>query len=322
MDRMPAEAGSSWKDVQDAMERFVSGVGKVVIGKDRAVELLFLAFLCEGHVLIEDVPGVGKTRLARTSAKAMGLSFKRIQCTPDLLPSDVTGVEYFNQKRSEFEYRPGPIMANVVLVDEINRALPRTQSCLLECMQERQVTVDRESIPLPRPFLLLATQNPVEMEGTFPLPEAQMDRFMMNIRLGYPSEEEEETILRDLQQADPEESLQRLIDPQRMSHLQQICREIFIEPSIRRYVVSLCRFTRQHEDVRLGVSPRGALALQAASQALAASRGRGYVLPDDIQFLAEPVLAHRLLLKTEARLTGRNERNVIADVLQRLPVPV
>ncbi len=322
MDRMPAEAGSPWKNVQDAMEKFVSGVGKVVIGKERAVELLFLAFLCEGHVLIEDVPGVGKTRLARAAAKAMGLSFKRIQCTPDLLPSDVTGVEYFNQKRSEFEYRPGPIMANIVLVDEINRALPRTQSCLLECMQEKQVTVDRESIPLPRPFLLLATQNPIELEGTFPLPEAQLDRFLMNIRLGYPSAEDEDAILRDLQQADPEDDLQRLVDPQKIACLQRNCREIFIEPSIRQYIVALCRMTRQHEDVRLGVSPRAALALQAASQALAASRGRGYVLPDDIQILAEPVLAHRLLLKTEARLTGRTERNIIEDSLQRLPVPV
>jgi len=322
MDRMPAEAGAPWRSVQESSEKFGAAVGRVVIGKPRAAELLFLAFLCEGHVLIEDVPGVGKTRLARASAKALGLSFKRIQCTPDLLPSDVTGVEYFNQKRAEFEYRPGPIMANVVLVDEINRALPRTQSCLLECMQERQVTVDRESLPLPRPFLILATQNPIELEGTFPLPEAQLDRFMMSIRLGYPSEEEEDTILRDLQLDDPEDSLHGIVSALELPRLQRICREIFIEPSVRRYIVSLCRLTRNHEDVRLGASPRATLALQASSQAFAAARGRGYVLPDDIKTLAEPVLSHRLLLKTESRLTGRTERDIVRDVLERLPVPV
>ena len=281
-----------------------------------------MALLCEGHVLIEDVPGIGKTMLAKAVAKSLGCSFKRIQSTPDLLPSDVTGIHYFNQKTSEFEFRPGPIMANIVLVDEINRATPRTQSCLLECMQEQQVTVDLETIPLPRPFLVIATQNPVELEGTFPLPEAQLDRFLLRVGLGYPSEDEEGVILSRFQQSNPLDSLTSVIEAAELLELQKLCRQVYVDDSVRDYVTAITRATRSHEGIRLGASPRASLGLHLASQALAAIRGRNYVIPDDVKYLAVPALAHRLISKTETRLRGKSSESVVSEILAAIPVPV
>jgi MoxR-like ATPase len=255
-------------------------------------------------------------------ARSFRGSFKRIQCTPDLLPSDVVGVSYFNPKTSEFEFREGPIAANIVLVDEINRAMPRTQSCLLESMQERQVTVDRETMMLPRPFLLMATQNPIELEGTFPLPEAQLDRFLLKVKLGYPSAEEEASVLSRFQQGNPLEDLPGVLDSATLMELQKSCRQVFLDESVRGYIIALNRATRVHPDLKLGTSPRAALGLQAASQGLAAMQGRGYVIPDDVKTLAVPVLAHRVIPRTEARLKGRIEEDVIAEILSTVPVPV
>ena len=309
------------QDIQAAAERFKSNVGQVIIGRPESVELIFIALLCEGHVLIEDVPGVGKTLLARATARSLDGSFKRIQCTPDLLPSDVVGLHFFNQKLSEFEFRPGPVMANVVLVDEINRAMPRTQSCLLESMQERQVTVDWRTVMLPRPFLLMATQNPIEMEGTFPLPEAQLDRFLLKLRLGYPSPQDEFGVLDRYQQDNPMDRLESVIGTAELLALQALARGTLIAEPVRHYIVAVTRATREHSDIRLGGSTRSALGLQAASQALATCRGRDYVLPDDVKSLAVPVLSHRIILKTEARLKGRSEEEVLAEILSTIPVP-
>ncbi|MEJ5358244.1 MAG: MoxR family ATPase [Desulfobacterales bacterium] len=314
------EGGS--RDLRGAAERFRESLAGVVIGRGEAIELIFIALLCEGHVLIEDVPGVGKTLLARAAARALDASFRRIQCTPDLLPSDVTGLHVFNQKTAEFEFRPGPILANVVLVDEINRAMPRTQSCLLEAMQERQVTVDWRTLDLPRPFMLLATQNPIEWEGTFPLPEAQLDRFLLKLRLGYPEAELEAEILGRYQQANPLEGLSPVLGTEELLHLQKAVRSIRIAPPVRGYIVSLVRETRRHPDIRLGASPRAALGLQAAAQARAACHGRSFVLPDDVKALALPALAHRILARTEARLKGRREEELLAGILEELPAPV
>ncbi|HSO60418.1 MAG TPA: MoxR family ATPase [Desulfobacterales bacterium] len=308
-------------DIQAAAERFTSNVGQVIIGRPESVELIFIALLCEGHVLIEDVPGVGKTLLARATARSLDGSFKRIQCTPDLLPSDVVGLHFFNQKLSEFEFRPGPVMANVVLVDEINRAMPRTQSCLLESMQERQVTVDWRTVLLPRPFILMATQNPIEMEGTFPLPEAQLDRFLLKLRLGYPSPQDEFGVLDRYQQDNPMDRLESVIGTAELLALQTLARGTLIAEPVRHYIVAVTRATREHSDIRLGGSTRSALGLQAASQALAACRGRDYVLPDDVKSLAVPVLSHRIILKTDARLKGRSEEEVLAEILSTIPVP-
>jgi len=281
-----------------------------------------VALLCEGHVLIEDVPGIGKTMLAKAVARSLGCSFKRIQCTPDLLPSDVTGIYYFNQKTSEFEFRPGPIMANIVLVDEINRATPRTQSCLLECMQEQQVTVDLETVPLPRPFLIIATQNPVELEGTFPLPEAQLDRFLLRVGLGYPTEDDEGAILSRFQQENPLDNLTSVVEAEELLEIQKLCRQVYVESSIRSYAVAIARATRSHKDIRLGASPRASLGLHLASQALAAIRGRNYVIPDDIKYLAVPTLAHRLITKTESRLKGRSVEEIVGEIVSTVSVPV
>lgn len=308
--------------IKEAADRFVVNIGKVIVGKREAIELILVALLCEGHILIEDVPGIGKTILARATARSLGCSFKRIQCTPDLLPSDITGIHYFNQKTSEFELRPGPIMTNFLLADEINRATPRTQSCLLECMQEQQVTVDLETVPLPRPFLIIATQNPVELEGTFPLPEAQLDRFLLKIKLGYPSVDEEEAILSRFQGENPLDNLTSVIEAKELLELQKLCRGVYVEQSVGNYIVTITRATRSHQGIELGASPRASLGLHLASQAMAAIKGRNYVIPDDVKYLAAPALSHRLIVKTESRLKGESAETIIANLVSAIPVPV
>ncbi|MBW7884386.1 MAG: MoxR family ATPase [Caldilineaceae bacterium] len=297
-------------------------VGRVIVGKDAAVELLLVALFCEGHVLIEDVPGIGKTTLAKTLARSLGCTFGRIQFTPDLLPSDITGVNIFNQKSGEFEFRAGPIAAEIVLADEINRAGPRTQSALLEAMEERQVTVDGVTRPLPYPFLVLATQNPVELEGTFPLPEAQLDRFLLRVALGYPDREEERTILRRFRDANPLSELRPLIGAEEIRSASARCRQVFCHPVVEDYLLDLVAATRHEATIELGVSPRGALGLYRGSQALAALRGRDYVIPDDLQQLAVPMLAHRLILTPEARLRGQTAGSILGRILEQTPVPV
>jgi MoxR-like ATPase len=307
--------------IREAATRFAANVGKVIVGKSEPIDLVLVALLCEGHVLIEDVPGTGKTMLAKATARSLGCSFKRIQCTPDLLPSDVTGIHYFNQKAGEFELRPGPIAANIVLADEINRATPRTQSCLLECMQEQQVTIDLATVPLPRPFIIMATQNPVELEGTFPLPEAQLDRFLLRIKLGYPSASEEAAILSRYRESSPLDTLASVIDSGELLELQALCRQVYIEDSVRGYIVAITRATRNNQNIDLGASPRASLALSAAARAQAAIQGRNYVIPDDIKKLAVPALAHRLIVKTEARLKGRSVEAIISEIISSVPVP-
>ena len=322
MDKAVKEVGPDISPIKEAVDRFISNVNKVIVGKQETIGLVLVALLCEGHVLIEDVPGIGKTMLAKATARSLGCSFRRIQCTPDLLPSDITGIHYFNQKASEFEFRPGPIMANIVLADEINRATPRTQSCLLECMQEQQVTIDLETIPLPRPFLVIATQNPVELEGTFPLPEAQLDRFLLRVKLGYPSTDEEGDILSRFRQENPLDSLTSVIGAEELLALQKRCRQVFIEKSVSSYVVAITTATRSHPGVALGASPRASLGLSLASQAMAAIRGRNYVIPDDVKYLAVPALAHRIIAKTEARLRGQSLEAIVSEVVSAVPVPV
>ena len=312
-----ADAGQ----IKEAADRLLQNVNRVIVGKRETIRLVFIALLCEGHVLIEDVPGVGKTLLAKAMARSAGCRFKRIQCTPDLLPSDVTGIHFFNQKASAFEFRPGPILANIVLVDEINRAMPRTQSSLLECMQEQQVTVDLETIPLPRPFLILATQNPIELEGTFPLPEAQLDRFLLRVRLGYPEDGEEEAILTRFHEANPLEQLSNVLDAAAVLELQKRCRQVHVEDSVRRYMTDLTRATRGHEKIKLGASPRASLGLYLASQAKAAIQGRNFVIPDDIKSLAVSVMAHRFIVKTEARMKGQSSDDIMKEILSAVPVP-
>lgn len=308
--------------VKAAADKLIANVGKVIVGKNDVVELVLVALMCEGNLLIEDVPGVGKTMLAKATARSLGCGFKRIQCTPDLLPSDITGIQFYNQKTAQFEFRPGPIMTNIVLVDEINRATPRTQSCLLECMQEQQVTIDLETVPLPRPFLLMATQNPIELEGTFPLPEAQLDRFLLRLRIGYPSEEDEGVILVRFREENPLDTLASVIEPAELLELQALCRKVYVEESVRDYMVAITRATREHKDVKLGASPRASLGLHTACQTLAAVRGRSYVVPDDVKHLAVHALAHRLIARTEARLRGCSAESIVREVVSATPVPV
>jgi MoxR-like ATPase len=302
--------------------RLRDNIQKVIVGKGDVIDLALIALLCEGHALIEDVPGIGKTTLAKAIARSLNCSFRRIQFTPDLLPSDVSGISYFNQKQQEFEFRPGPIFAQIVLADEINRATPRTQSALLEAMQERQATVDGQTMPLPRPFLVLATENPIELEGTFPLPEAQIDRFLLRIRLGYPNEAEERMILARFERADPLETLSAVAEPDELVEMQAACRTVRVERSVTDYILALCRATRNSPGALLGVSPRGTLALYHAAQALAALRGRDFVLPDDVKLLASPVLTHRIVVDGQSRLRGRKPDHIVNDVLERTPVPV
>jgi MoxR-like ATPase len=303
-------------------KRLRDNIQRVIVGKADVIDLALIAMLCEGHVLIEDVPGIGKTTLAKAVARSLNCSFRRIQFTPDLLPSDVSGISFFNQKKQEFEFRPGPIFAQVVLADEINRATPRTQSALLEAMQERQTTVDGETMPLPRPFLVLATQNPIELEGTFPLPEAQIDRFLMRIALGYPNEEEERAILMRFERSDPLNELAPVVEPAELIAMQDAIRSVRVEKSVSSYMLALCRSTRTATGALLGVSPRGTLALYRASQARAAIQGRDFVLPDDVKQLAPFVLTHRIVVDGQSRLRGRKPENVMQDVLEKTPVPV
>lgn len=297
-------------------------VARVIVGKTQTVELLLVALLTQGHVLIEDVPGLGKTTLAKALARSLGVLFQRVQFTPDLLPTDITGVSVFNQKTGDFQFRPGPIMANILLADEINRAGPRTQSALLEAMEERQVTVDSVTRGLPRPFLVVATQNPIELEGTFPLPEAQLDRFLVRISLGYPSADEERDILRRFRESDPLADLKPVASGEEVVNLGQACRAVYVSEAIESYILKLTHATREDSAIALGASPRGSLALYRTSQALAAIRGRAFVIPDDVQALIAPVLAHRILPSSQSRLRGKAVADILKSVAERVPVPV
>ncbi len=309
------------QDPRIAAERILTNVDRVIIGKAQETRLALVCLLARGHLLIEDVPGVGKTMLARALARSTGCTFQRIQFTPDLLPSDVTGVSVFNQGTRDFEFRPGPIMAQVVLTDEINRATPKTQSALLEAMEERQVTVDGVTHRVPDPFMVMATQNPIEYEGTFPLPEAQLDRFLMRIHLGYPSPTDEVLILDAQQSQHPIESLEVVTSAAEVLELQEAVREIYVDPLIKQYVVTLVNATREHESVYLGASPRGSLSLMHAAQAYAMLDGRDFVQPDDVKLLAEPTLGHRVIVSPGARVRNIDSAQVIEESISRVPVP-
>ncbi len=308
-------------DIQSFAERVIDNIERVIIGKRNSVELAVVSLLCQGHLLIEDVPGVGKTMLARSLARSLGCTFSRIQFTPDMLPSDVTGVSIFNQVTREFEFRPGPVMAQVVLADEINRATPKTQASLLEAMEERQVTVDGITHMLPKPFMVLATQNPIEYEGTFQLPEAQLDRFLLRIRLGYPELEDEILVLDRQQRQHPIEELEQVVSLDELLFAQKEVKEIYVAPPLRRYIVELSRATRQHAEVYLGASPRGSLALFRTGQARAAIDGRDFVLPDDVKALVPSALSHRVILGPAARLRDLNAEQILEEVLDGVAVP-
>ncbi|MGD8258554.1 MAG: MoxR family ATPase [Desulfobacterales bacterium] len=303
-------------------DRIIENISRVIVGKDKAIELLLVGLLAEGHVLLEDVPGVAKTLLAKSLAKSIGGSFDRVQFTPDLLPADITGFNVYDQKMGRFSFHPGPVITNVLLADEINRTIPRTQSSLLECMEERQVTVDGNTHPLPAPFLVMATQNPIELEGTFPLPEAQLDRFLLKTQLGYPDKKEEIRILERFQETDPFPLLQPVATPEDITELQKARRRIHVSQPIREYIAEIVHATRDEEAIQIGASPRASIGLMRAGQALATLRGRKYVLPDDIKYLVPPVLTHRLVLSEDERLKGNSTDHLIEKLLNRIPVPV
>lgn len=309
-------------DVAATANKVIANIEKVIIGKRQQLVLSLVSYFCEGHILLEDVPGVAKTMLARALARSIGCVFKRVQCTPDLLPTDITGVSVFNQKNAEFEFRAGPLFAQIVLADEINRTTPRTQSALLEAMAERRITVDGTTYSLKPPFLVIATQNPVDHEGTFPLPEAQLDRFLIRLSLGYPSLDEEGKMLERLQKSHPIDDLAPVATAADILACQQSVREIFVDDKIRKYVLEIVHATRQHDDVSLGGSPRASIALFRTGQALAAVHGRDFVMPDDIKRMTLPVLGHRLILKPEARLRKRNPGHIVKEILDDVAVPV
>ncbi len=309
------------RDIKPLAEGLIENIGKVIVGKTRPIKLAVISLFCQGHLLIEDVPGVGKTMLARSLAKTVGLSFSRIQFTPDMLPSDITGVSIFNQETRQFEFRAGPILSQIVLADEINRATPKTQAALLEAMEERQVTVDGVTHHIPSPFMVMATQNPIEYEGTFPLPEAQLDRFFMRLQIGYPTLEDEIRILDDQQFQHPIETLETVCSTEQLLEIQETIKGVYLSQAVKRYIVTLIRYTRNQAEVYLGSSPRGSIALARASQAKAAIEGRDYVLPDDVKDLAVEVLSHRIILAPAARLRDYNERDVILETLNNVAVP-
>ena len=300
----------------------INNISQVIVGKRQTLELLMVTLLADGHVLVEDVPGLGKTLLAKSLAKSIGGTFKRVQFTPDLLPADITGFNVYNQQSGEFRFQSGPVMANVLLADEINRTIPRTQSSLLESMEERQVTVDGQTLPLPKPFFVIATQNPIELEGTFPLPEAQLDRFQLKIQIGYPEKDEEIAILDRFQEDEPLNRLEAVASPDQIGALQEARKHITLAASVKEYIVDLVRATRVSDLLRFGASPRGSLGLMHAGQALAAIRGRDYVLPDDIKYVAVPVLAHRLVLSEEERLQGTRAEDILQDMLKQIALPI
>jgi MoxR-like ATPase len=302
-------------------DRIMKNISRVIVGKHGTIELLLVALLAEGHVLLEDVPGVAKTLLAKSLAKSIGGSFNRVQFTPDLLPADITGFNIYDQKTGRFAFHAGPVITNVLLADEINRTIPRTQSSLLECMEECQVTVDGQTHPMPAPFFVMATQNPIELEGTFPLPEAQLDRFLLKTRLGYPDRHEEIRILERFRESNPLEQLNAVATPADITALQQARRGILVAEPVRDYIADIVRATRDHPAIRYGASPRGSLGLMRSAQALATLRGCEYVLPDEIKYLARPVLAHRLILKEEQRLQGESADRIIEELIGRIPVP-
>lgn len=315
MDRVSGRATDVDSPVRQFARQVLDNVETVIVGKRARIEMLLVAVLCQGHVLLEDVPGTGKTMLARAMAASMGLQFKRLQCTPDLLPNDITGVSIFNQQTSAFEFRPGPVFVNILLADEINRATPRTQAALLEAMQENQVTMDGVTRALPAPFLVLATQNPIEYQGTFPLPEAQLDRFLMRLSLGYPDTRDEITMLRRLRKQHPIETVGQVAEGTALAALQPLVTDVHVDETVERYILSIVRATREHRDLTLGASPRGSLALYKTAQALAALRGRDYVKPDDVKQLAPFTLAHRLLVKPESQLRGRTALHILDEIV-------
>ncbi|KPJ97206.1 MAG: hypothetical protein AMJ60_12335 [Desulfobacterales bacterium SG8_35] len=301
--------------------RIIENLSQVIVGKQHAIELLLVTLLADGHALIEDVPGLGKTLMAKSLAKTIGGTFKRVQFTPDLLPADITGFNVYNQQSGQFIYQAGPVFSNILLADEINRTIPRTQSSLLESMEERQVTVDGQTHPLPRPFFVMATQNPIELEGTFPLPEAQLDRFLLKLRLGYPEKDEEISMLERFRVKDPLINLKAVASPEQITELQGARKKIRVSFPVREYIADIVRATRKSEDLRFGASPRGSLGLMRTGQALAALRGRDFVLPDDIKHLTVPVLAHRLILTDETRLRGATAEQFMKEILKQIPVP-